>query len=205
MMAWCQNCNKEYEKGVEVCEECGSTLIEKPEDMEVLEEIEKQERGIELIQEGGNTYVKKADKYNDFYSSGIMLVVFGVFGLLYNVLAQFKVTPLEYSLPAVVILSLLFCLFIGFGIRSLMQASRLKKQIGDEEIRIDEIKAFLQEKVTPETIKEWEKSEQSPEENYLDAVERIQKMVLEFVGEPLEEAFLESVIEEYYSEYLDEE
>ncbi len=113
-MPWCPKCKYEYRDGIKVCADCGCELVdEEPvdtmdteapsenleEEMEQFYEDDSQEENIpgesEAEDEGVSVYFDSHERAEENKSSGWMLLLMGVFGIIIAVLGILRYCHLE--------------------------------------------------------------------------------------------------------------
>lgn len=177
---------------------------EASEDALFTEEVE--ENTAELLHEKTKKeYVKKEDQYKDMKFSGITFLVFGVLGFGYLALSKLKLIPISYHNPfAFWVIAALFVGFLIAGVVSMVKSGKLKKQIPEEQEKIEEINGWMEEHVTDDMISGWKDASVSDSENDLLAAAHIKTLLMkEYPGEPVN--FLELLADEYYEEHFVEE
>lgn len=189
-MPWCPKCKTEYINGVEECADCHTPLVSELDVDESLvwerdvEEIELSEEELgKKLREHTATYMRTEEKYKDTRSSGLMLVVLGVFGLAALALVFVGVIPL--SLDPVMqyifygVLLVLFIVFLVMGIQSLSRSKIYKENISKEEAEEKELLEWLDSAPCRSRLDLCHSSEESPEEAYFACQEAMKKMLEE--------------------------
>lgn len=215
---WCPKCKAEYRKGITICAECGTELVEKLDEendkeyteedvspiMEDDTEMDEDTDGRSLLHTSSKSYVKKADQYKDMKFSGLSFLIFGVLGIAYLVLCKTEVIPISYNLFVFIGISAMFAIFIIIGITSLVKAGKIKTQIPDEEKKTEEIMNWLSENIQKESIDKWNDSTVSDVENDLLITECIAKELIKQYPD-LDKSYLEMIADEYYDNTLSDE
>lgn len=170
-----------------------------PSDEETLlfdEEVE--EETVELLyNKERKEFVTRSDKYRDVKFSGYTLIIFGVLGGAYLALTHFKVIPLSYDLVVLCLLAVLFAGFFVAGIVSLVKASRIKKEIPEEEERMAAVNEWMEEHITDELLAGWRDGSVTDMENDLLVTAKLQKTVSrEFPEE--DQAMIEKLADDFY-------
>ena len=122
----------------------------------------KQERLKELkelleIQSGQHAYVNKHTQFEDNFSSALILLTFGVLGVIFIVFEMCGITHI-LTLSSImrwvfyISMGILFCFFIFWGIRSLSHSRKLRDQADTEDQTIQEILDWGKAHLTAEAI-----------------------------------------------------
>ncbi|MBQ6807355.1 MAG: hypothetical protein IJO97_08000 [Lachnospiraceae bacterium] len=181
-MAWCPKCENEYIKGITVCADCGTELVESLEEykrqkaaleekeaaFEEMEEESVEETAQDEQQEGegapdGNeqkwtkAYRNSAQKAEENKSSAYTLLFVGVLGFVAVVLILLGIIPLYQNSSTTKylicgVMGVLFLLFIIFGIVSMRTFKILSVQAKSEDTLLEEITKWCQENLTAEMI-----------------------------------------------------
>ena len=215
---WCPKCKAEYRKGITICAECGTELVEKLDEendkeyteedvspiMEDDTEMDEDTDGRSLLHTASKSYVKKADQYKDMVFSGISFLIFGLLGAVYLTLCKMEVIPISYNLFVFIGISAMFAIFIIIGITSLVKAGKIKTQIPDEEKKTKEIMNWLSKNIQKESIDKWKDTTVSDVENDLLITERIANELIKQYPE-LDKSYLEMMADEYFDNTLSDE
>lgn len=215
---WCPKCKAEYRKGITICAECGTELVEKLDEendkeyteedvspiMEDDTEMDEDTDGRSLLHTASKSYVKKADQYKDMVFSGISFLIFGILGAVYLTLCKMEVIPISYNLFVFIGISAMFAIFIIIGITSLVKAGKIKTQIPDEEKKTKEIMNWLSKNIQKESIDKWKDTTVSDVENDLLITERIANELIKQYPE-LDKSYLEMMADEYFDNTLSDE
>lgn len=170
-------------------------------DQDIDEVVEKFEEDINKDTKSA-TYVSAKDKYEERRSSAFSTLFIGIIGLTYMVLKVCGISLFSFDestdlLFNVTMLSI-FTIFTLVGIFTFISANKIKKTIQVEENLIDDLKAFMDEKITAEGI--------DAECNFTDETEELkyfarqscikEKIYAEF--EIQDETMIDQLIDEYY-------
>lgn len=169
-----------------------------------LEELEAEEAShmfSELRTEASSVYVKKKDKYADLKFSGISFLVFGVIGVGFVIANQLKFINLfnEFSM---IIMVIVFVLFIGVGISSLIRAKKLKGIVSEEEKVTNDVMTWIDSNINDELISSLIDSELSEEDNYFSAHEKLCSMLMEQFPF-FSRAYADELMDERYNDYCE--
>lgn len=149
-------------------------------------------------------YAKKSDEYKDLKFSGFTFIFFGVLGIIYLILCKLEIIGLTYSLPIFILLVLMFVVFIGIGVHSLIKSSQVKELIGDEEALTKKVEEAMASIMTQELIDSVYVEDATEEENFLTLSEKVKERIAEQFGtKELTEAYVDQLIDEYYSEHYE--
>lgn len=212
---WCPKCKAEYRKGIKICAECDTELVEKLNEEKEIEgdvspimeddtEMDEDTDGRSLLHTSSKSYVKKADQYKDMVFSGISFLIFGLLGAVYLTLCKMEVIPISYNLFVFIGISAMFAIFIIIGITSLVKAGKIKTQIPDEEKKTEEIMNWLSENIQKDSIDKWKDTTVSDVENDLLITERIANELFKQYPD-LDSSYLEMIADEYFDNTLSDE
>jgi len=147
-------------------------------------------------------YIMKADRYKDLMSTVWLFLIFGIGGLIFILLNVVGILDVfNYWLPYV-IMSALFIFFIYVAISTYSKARKLKAEIAEEENMIKQINEWLESHVTEDFLRQINDEGATTEVNYLKQTKTIKDMLIEEFGKQ-NPAFLDRLIEEYYSRTFD--
>ncbi len=152
-MPWCPKCKTEYREGFKVCADCGSELVaeQPPEDskepsweevqlayakMQALQNapVEEAEEDTSKKKKSGLHYQDSSEKASDNRSSGWMLLILGVLGLVVVILGATGVLPFKAGNPYLFygVMGAMFVVFIVGGIVSMKNAKFFEKKAESE-------------------------------------------------------------------------
>ena len=177
--------------------EDGEETVE--EDLEPAEELEEEESSEEEEEEElVGVYQDKKEKYSDFRSSGITLIIAAVAVGIFTILNALSVIKLFSGWLPLVVFTLLALGFLYAGISSLRRSSELQYEIREEKQSRQIAEAWLRENVTSDMLRAFAKEGQADE---ITAMKQ-----LEFIGNKLKEQFdsSEEFLDELAEEYFDE-
>lgn len=170
-----------------------------------LEELKNEEANhmfSDLRTESSTVYVKKKDKYNDLKFSGISFIVFGILGgglLIANVIGLINI----FNQFSSFIMALVFIIFIGIGISSLIRAGKLKSIVSEEEKVTNEVLDWMEENITDEHIASLIDENLSEEDNYFQ-VHGILCEELSGQFAFLNKGYIEQLMDDRYNRYCEE-
>lgn len=161
-----------------------------------IEEIPK-----DMLYSSSKGYVSKAEEYKDLMFSGITFILFGIAGFVYLLLCQLDVIPIHYNVVVLVCIALMFAVFLGLGISSLVKSTKVKEEIPLEEEKTREIMQWLQDHLTEEIMEKWKDASVSEEENDLLLMAHIRASLIKQYPEE-NVAYLEMLSENYFNENI---
>lgn len=173
------------------------------------EEIKQMKRFIlkqRMIEEENEKFVSKKEKASEYLSSGICLVIVGVLGITFVVLAFLKVLPFihlsgfGYVIYAIVGIIMAFMLY--FGISSLLKVKSTKIQAESEEDELNTVNAFFDKEISAQSIDSDLDITDDENLNYFLRSEKI-KTILKNQFPDLKEGYIDSLIDERYSDIFD--
>lgn len=176
-----------------------------PDIEEKLEELQEEEAAhmlSDLRTETSTVYVKKRDKYNDLKFSGISFIIFGIIGaglLIANMLEIINI----FNKFSSFIMTLVFVIFIGIGIASLIRAKKLKSIVSEEERMTNDVLDWMEEHITDEYIASLINDDLSEEDNYFQVHGTLcDKLSKQFPL--LNKNYIEQLMDDRYNRYCDE-
>lgn len=221
-MPWCPNCKNEYVEGIKTCADCGAQLVEELEEEKLTEEeipCEGDEAFTDIWKEEISDIPEKPARpvltpvyqssekiAQENRSSGIMLLVIGGIGIIAMALLLAGVIPLpmsagnKYMMCGV--MGALFLLFFVMGILSLKSSRKFAGKAKEENNLTIEIRNWCEKNLTAAVIDEGlfdaDDEPVTEEIKYFKRTERMkEKISYQFIH--LDEGFLETFIEEYYT------
>lgn len=169
-----------------------------------LDELEAEEASAmfsELRTEASSVYVKKKDKYTDLKFSGISFIVFGILGFGLLALNVLDIINL-FNKFSTLIMALVFVIFIGVGVTSLLRARRLKNIVSEEEKTTDRVLDWVDKNITDERIAALFDAELSEEDNYFQVHSELCRIVSEEF--PLfSKSYIDQLMDERYNDYCE--
>lgn len=165
------------------------------------EALEQEAKDTFRRSQDGTIYKGRAEKAEEFKSSGLVLLFVSILGFLFMILLNMEILPFHLrNLQMVnVIMLLLFLFFFVFGIISLLGAKEYEHEAVEEKNLTKEIKSWVKGNLTAEeTDKESGADTDEPEEIlYFKRYEWLKNTISEkFVN--LDEDYLDHLIESVY-------
>lgn len=153
-------------------------------------------------------YKNRADKAEEFKSSGIVLLVVGILGIICMVLIDLGILPLKLNNLVMmnIMMNVLFLIFIIFGIYSLRGAKKYAGEAVEEKNLTKEIKTWANENLKAEEvdIQSGCKEDEAEEIAYFKRYEYLKKTISEkFVN--LEDSYLDYLAESIYQDLYEEQ
>lgn len=176
--------------------------------MEYAEELAQNEPKIQEKGSSIRAYQDKKTKAEDFKSSGYILIVVGLIGIIAIVLMEMGVFPIHLATSSkyisYTVMGALFLIFIGSGVHSLISAGKYASEAKTEDDLTERIRLWEKENITKEIIVEKANlSDKIPDEmKYFKYMAILKAMITEEFGE-LDASFLDSLAEDFYSELFD--
>lgn|GEM_PF-1801129 len=168
------------------------------------------EEASDKVTTAGRSYMSAEEKYNEMSSTSSAFLLIGVIGLVVSILALLKIIPLPIvnDLFSCIVMAVLCCIFIAIGIYSLKSAKDAKAKIKTEKtIKEDMTKWFYDNYNGDKIDKElsiFSDASKNSQENYFKREEKI-KMILFNYNHDIDELFLNSMAEEFYTSLYEED
>ena len=182
---------------------------DKKEEKPAKEEPARVERkALSMKNKGNSVYKDNAEKAEDFKSSGVILLVVGVLGIIVMVLIDLGILKFSFGnlILTNILMNALFILFIVFGIYSLKGAKKYASEADEEKNLTKEIKAWAAENLKAEEVDAISGCEEGEEEEFLyfKRYAFLRHVISEkFVN--LEESYLEFLTESIYQKLYEED
>lgn len=168
-----------------------------------LQDEEANQMFSDLRTETSTVYVKKKDKYNDLKFSGISFIIFGILGAGLLIANLFKVINIFNQFSSF-IMALVFLVFLGVGIASLIRASKLKAIVREEEKVTNEVLDWMDANITDEHIASLVNEELSEEDNYFQVHGVLcEELSAQFMF--LNKGYVEQLMDDRYNQYCEQE
>lgn len=197
----------EIVKGFAKVEEMDEIDLEKlapilDEQLDEIKDEEANELLSDLRTEASTVYVNKKDKYSDLKFSGISFIVFAILGYLFVGINLAGIINLfnHYSMA---ILAIVFTVFLGIGISSLLKAGKIKNLVSEEENVVERVQAYIDTQFTDDYLSTLDDEKLSEEENFFHVTDILkEELASQF---PLfSKGYIDQLVDERYSNYCDE-
>ena len=170
-------------------------------ELQELDEEEAEQMFSDLRTDQSSVYVKKKDKYDDLLFSGLSFIIFSVIGGVVLLLNQMGVFSF-FNLYSTVVMGVVFVIFLGIGITSLVRARRTKALVTQEHELSDEVITWIEENITNDLINSYFDPEDSEENNYFTVHSRLCEIVSEnFPFFPKE--YIDELMDERYNAFCE--
>ncbi len=170
-------------------------------ELQELDEEEAEHMFLDLRTEQSSVYVKKKDKYDDLLFSGLSFIIFSVIGGVVLLLNQIGIFSF-FNLYSTVVMGVVFIIFLGIGITSLVRARKTKALVTQEHELSDEVITWIEENITNDLISSYYNPEDSEENNYFTVHSRLCDIVSEnFPFFPKE--YIDELMDERYNTFCE--
>ncbi|MDY2921529.1 MAG: hypothetical protein SOT18_01675 [Eubacterium sp.] len=170
-------------------------------ELQELDEEEAEHMFSDLRTEQSSVYVKKKDKYDDLLFSGLSFIIFSVIGGVVLLLNQIGIFSF-FNLYSTVVMGVVFIIFLGIGITSLVRARKTKALVTQEHELSDEVITWIEENITNDLISSYYNPEDSEENNYFTVHSRLCDIVSEnFPFFPKE--YIDELMDERYNTFCE--
>lgn len=149
------------------------------------------------------TYIMKADRYKDLTGTVWLFLIFGLAGLVFVALNALGILSILTGWLPNIIMAALFLFFLYVAASTGLRARKLKEEIAAEEELTAKINEWLAGNVNEEFLKQVSDENASYEVNYLKQLATIKEMLIREFGQQ-NPAYLDRLIEEYYSQTFDQ-
>jgi hypothetical protein len=147
-------------------------------------------------------YVKKEEQYRDLKSTAVTFFAVSALGIAVLILNVIGIIGIFQGIMPYIVMGSLFIGFIYVGITSLIKASKVEKEI-DEENRVTEsINNWLLANTSAEQLDSLINQEDSDEVRFFHKLEKLKEMVIKEFGE-LNDAYLDRLVEEFFNEHYE--
>ena len=140
-------------------------------------------------------------KYENTMSSAIILLFFGIVGIIWTVLFITDTIHVTLSTFQYIFLGIIYIVFLGYGVISFFKALEYKALINDETTCENEIIVYLKENVTKELLDSFHDDSISDEENYVNYISKISDMIIETYPN-YDKGLIEYHIDDYLNEHF---
>jgi hypothetical protein len=149
-------------------------------------------------------YVMKADQYKDLTGTVWIFLLFGIAGSIIVLLNVIGILNLFEGWLANGVLGALFLSFIYIALSTNQRAKKVQAEIEAENKLTEEINQWLKLNVTESFVASVHNDDISDELNYIKMTDTIKETLMKEFGSQ-NQAYLDRVIDEYYSSNLDKE
>lgn len=149
------------------------------------------------------TYVMKSEQYKDLKSTVWIFLFFGIAGILILVLNLVGIFNFINGFIPYIVMGALFLFFLYVAISTNHKANLVQAEIEEENKLTEKINKWLKDNITKDYLETIHINSNSTELNYIKATEHIHDLLIKEFG-PQNSAYLDRLIDEYYSNYLDE-
>lgn len=170
----------------------------------VITDDEIEEDTADILYTPSKAYVRKEDEYKDVKFSGITFIIFGILGIVYLTLCKFDIIAIDYNIFVFCVIAALFVGFMVMGVVSVVKSKKIKLQIPEEEILIEELNKWLEENITKERVEKWIDDSVSDEENDLIVMAHIRSILIKKYPD-LNVSFIEMLTEEFFNSHFVED
>ncbi|MBE5950253.1 MAG: hypothetical protein E7260_01520 [Lachnospiraceae bacterium] len=168
-------------------------------------EKEKEENGGEDIptpKKGripvSNLHLSAKDRYQEYRSSGIMLLVFAALIIAFAFLNFFEIITIMASGPSLVVLGIAAVIFIYLGISSLKSTGKLLEEADEEEKTTSEILTFLKVNFPKEVLDQMQDDSMSDELLYFTQMNAMKEALLAQCPNT-DENYIDAILEDYFN------
>jgi hypothetical protein len=149
-----------------------------------------------------NVYVMKADQYKDLSGSVWIFLLFGIAGLIFVVLNIAGVISIFNGWIPNIVMGALFLFFLYIAISTNQKAKKVQLEIEAENKMTKEINEWLNNTVTESFLSSLHNNEISDELNFIKMTDTVKEMLIKEFG-PQNLAYLDRLIDEFYSQHYD--
>jgi len=145
-----------------------------------------------------NLHLSAKERYQEYKSSGIMLLTFSALIIVFAVLNFLGVITIMASTPSLIVLGIAAVIFIYLGISSLRSTGRLLEEADEEEKTTDSILIFLKDKFPAEKLLSMKEDDMTDEILYFTQLNAMKEALLEQYPDA-EENYIDAVLDDYYT------
>ena len=145
----------------------------------------------------------KSEQYKDLKSTVWIFLFFGIAGILILVLNLVGIFNFINGFIPYIVMGALFLFFLYVAISTNHKANLVQAEIEEENKVTEKINKWLKDNITKDYLETIHINSNSTELNYIKATEHIHDLLIKEFG-PQNSAYLDRLIDEYYSNYLDE-
>lgn len=167
------------------------------------------EDALEDIVYSTEAYEKRSDKASDAFSTAITFLVFGVIGVIIEVLSALKVITFLSGTLFFIVSTIVFVGFLALGISSLFSYRKLKSEAKQEEETTTALMSWLSENFTRDDFDAFndkitkDAPDTTKELRYFKISSHIKDLITRQFGE-IDESYLDYITEEYYNKSFPE-
>lgn len=140
-------------------------------------------------------YTKPEQRYEDHHSTGILFLGMGIVGAIVMILSMMGILPIPFGSFQKIILLWMFVLCIGFGIGSLIYASKIAKSMDSENQQVSDMRQWIAENREHFCVSDT--SDLMSNELYFQREQEIRSAITAQYPE-IEEGLLDLLVEETY-------
>lgn len=169
-----------------------------------LDEIKNEEANellSDLRTEASTVYVNKKDKFTDLKFSGYSFLIFAAIGYAIVAINAAGIIRI-FNTYSMAILAIVFTIFLGIGISSLLKAGKVKRLVSEEENMVDKVQKYIDETFTDDYLASLS-NEDIPEEELFFYVTDILKKELAEQFPLFSKAYGDQLVDDRYGEYCD--
>lgn len=148
--------------------------------------------------QAANLHLSAKERYQEYRSSGIMLLVFSALIIVFAVLNFLGVVNIMASTPSLIVLGIAAVIFIYLGISSLMSTGKLLEEADVEEQTTETILTFLKENFPKEVLENIREDDMSDEILYFNQLAAMRE-ALENQYPDADENYIDAILDDYYN------
>ncbi len=145
-----------------------------------------------------NLHLSAKDRYQEYKSSGIMLLTFAALIIIFAILNFLGIINIMGSVPSLIILGIAAAVFIYLGISSLLSTGRLLEEADEEEKTTDAILTYLKENFSKDVLLAMKEEDMSDELLYFAQINAM-KDALDELCPDADENYIDAILEDYYN------
>lgn len=157
------------------------------------------------IADESNEYISSKDKASEHKSTGIMLIVIGILGIVVLLLCLFGVIPYNFSVFSYVIFGLLvlfFLMFVYFGISSIFKSKELEIKSEEESKITTEFEKWFDVNITKELIDDGLSIDEDSENAYFVRHAKVTSIIAKNYPD-LDEGYIDKLFDDKYDEIFE--
>lgn len=149
-----------------------------------------------------SVYVMKADQYKDLSGTVLIFLLFGLAGIAFVILNITGVISILNGLVPNTVLTIVFLAFLYVAYSTNQKAKQIKSEIEAENQLTERINEWLEQHIDDRFLASLRSDDVSEELNYIRITDEMKEMLIKEFG-PQNLAYLDRLIEEYYSKNFD--